>query len=87
MTSQQKQTGLAGTVAIIMGMDSNREYEVVDSFDGRTFYKQRDTLRSLEEGTSLGPSVLAFGGSGPKLFGYCLEKYGRWYVAGSKKEK
>ena len=56
------------------------EYEVVGSFDGRTFYKQRDTLRSSEEGTSLGSSVLAFDGSGPKLFGYCLGKCGRWYV-------
>ena len=34
----------------------------------------------MKEGTSLGPSVLAFGGGGPKLFGYFLGKYGRWYV-------
>ena len=56
------------------------EYEVVGSFDRRTFYKQEDTLTSSEEGTSLGSSVLAFDGSGPKLFGYCLGKCGRWYV-------
>ena len=60
------------------------EYEVAGSYDGRTFYKQRDTLRykQVSPGNAIfqRPSVLAFDGSGPKLFGYCLGECGRWYV-------
>ena len=40
------------------------EYEVAGSYDGRTFFKQRDTLRPPGN-----TSVLAFDGSGPRLFG------------------
>ena len=51
------------------------EYEVAGSYDGRTFFKQRDTLRPPGN-----TSVLAFDGSGPRLFGLCLGSCGRWYV-------
>ena len=57
------------------------EYEVAGSYDGRTFFKQRDTLRSPGNTTQHHPSVLAFDGSGPRLFGLCLGTCGRWYVS------
>ena len=54
------------------------EYEVEGSYDGRTLYRQRDTLRSQRNTTQF---YLAFDGEGPRLFGQCLGKCGKWYVA------
>ena len=54
------------------------EYEVEGSYDGRTLYRQRDTLRSQGNFSHF---YLAFDGSGPRLFGQCLGKCGKWYVA------